>query len=155
MNPLLLNTIWTMGQSLLDRFFPDPEQRAAAQLELLKMQQQGDFKEIDAALARDLAQADINKMEASSTNSFVSGWRPAAGWVCVLGLMYQFLLRPMAPWLLNVFGHPVPELPSLEGSLMELTFAMLGLGGLRTFDKVKGVASGNPSSVTTVKQVVN
>lgn len=137
MNPLIVGSILQMGESLLDRFFPDPTARAAAQLELLKMQQTGDFKEIDAALSRDLAQAKINEVEASSQNAMISGWRPAAGWICVAGLFYQFLLRPLAPWLLTITGHPVPDLPSLEGSLMELTFAMLGIAGLRSFDKKK------------------
>lgn len=137
MNPLLIGGIMSMGERLLDKFFPDPEQRAQAQLELFKMQQDGELKAIDAALQRDLAQADINKVEASSANGLVSGWRPASGWVCVAGLFYEFLFRPLAPWLLTIAGHPVPDLPSLEGVLMELTFALLGIGGLRSFDKKK------------------
>lgn len=148
MNPLLIGSILQMGESLLDRFFPDPAERATAQLELLKMTQAGEFKEIDAALSRDLAQAKINEVEASSASGFISGWRPAAGWICVAGLAYQFLFRPLAPWLLTITGHPVPDLPSLEGSLMELTFAMLGIAGLRSFDKKKIV----DAKVRTIEQ---
>jgi len=147
-NPLLIGSILQMGESLLDRFFPDPTSRAAAQLELLKMTQAGEFKEIDAALSRDLAQAKINEVEASSSNGLISGWRPAAGWICVAGLAYQFLFRPLAPWIITISGHPVPDLPSLEGSLMELTFAMLGIAGLRSFDKKKIV----DAKVQTINQ---
>lgn len=137
MNPLLLNSIFSIGQSILDRFFPDPAQKAAAQMELLKMQQEGQFKDLDAALQSDLAQAHINEVEAANSSLFVSGWRPGAGWICVAALFYQFLLRPLAPWCMSVAGHPVPELPTLDGSLMELTFALLGLGGMRSYDKKK------------------
>lgn len=127
---------------LLDKLIPDPEARAKAQLDLLKLQQDGAFKELDAQLQVNLAQAEINKVEAASQNGFQAGWRPLAGYACVAGLGYEFLLRPMLPWVLTVSGvQGVPDLPSLDGVLFELMFGMLGLGTLRTADRWKRVSA--------------
>lgn len=124
--------------NLLDRVIPDPEEKAKAQLELLRLQQEGAFKQLDAELQVSLAQAEINKVEAASQNGFQAGWRPLAGYACVFGLIYEFLLRPMLPWVLTVCGVPaVPPLPSLDQVLFELMFGMLGLGALRTADRWK------------------
>ena len=120
---------------LLDKLIPDPEARAKAQLDLLKLQQDGAFKELDAQLQINLAQAEINKVEAASQNGFQAGWRPLAGYMCVAGLGYEFLLRPLLPWALTVSGVEAPPLPSLDGVLFELMFGMLGLGTLRTADR--------------------
>lgn len=123
---------------VLDRAIPDPEQKAKAQLELLRLEQEGAFKELDAQLQVNLAQAQINQQEAAQTGVFRGGWRPAAGWACVFGLAYEFMVRPLLPWLLTVFGaEAVPELPSLDGVLFELLFGMLGLGTLRTAERWK------------------
>ena len=124
--------------NVLDRAIPDPEQKAKAQLELLRLQQEGAFKELDAELQVNLAQAQINEAEAQQSDFFRGGWRPAAGWACVFGLAYEFMLRPLLPWALAVAGaEGIPELPSLDGVLFELLFGMLGLGTLRTADRWK------------------
>ena len=125
--------------ALLDKLIPDPEARAKAQLDLLKLQQDGAFKELDAQLQINLAQAEINKVEAASQNGFQAGWRPLAGYMCVAGLGYEFLLRPLLPWALTVSGVEAPPLPSLDGVLFELMFGMLGLGTLRTADRWKRI----------------
>lgn len=124
---------------LLDRLIPDPEARAKAQLDLMKLQQDGAFKELDAQLQVNLAQAEVNKIEAASQNGFQAGWRPLAGYACVAGMAYEFLLRPLLPWVLTVSGVGAPPLPSLDGVLFELVFGMLGLGTLRTADRWKRV----------------
>ena len=126
---------------LLDKLIPDPEARAKAQLDLLKLQQDGAFKELDAQLQINLAQAEINKVEAASQNGFQAGWRPLAGYMCVAGLGYEFLLRPILPWALTVSGVEAPPLPSLDGVLFELMFGMLGLGTLRTADRWKRISA--------------
>jgi Holin of 3TMs, for gene-transfer release len=123
-----------LGNTLITRIFPDPAQQANAKLELLKLQQSGD-------LATMTAQTDINKEEAKSASLFVSGWRPAIGWVCALALFYQYLLKPLASSLLPAFGLTVPPLVGLDDNLWQLMMGMLGMGGLRTFEKVQGVAS--------------
>lgn len=125
---------------LIDRLFPDPQKAAEAKLEMIKMQQAGDFKELDQQLQINLAQAKVNEAEASSTDPFRAGWRPFTGWVCGFGLAYSFLMRPIFPWVYAAITHttlaPMPEIDI--GSLMGLLLGLLGLGGLRTYEKVKG-----------------
>lgn len=136
----LLPSIFEIGSRVLDRVFPDPEQRAKAQLELMRLDQEGQFKELDVQLQVSLAQAKINEADATSQNPFQAGWRPAAGWVCVAGLAYQFIVCPLLPWVLTVCGvHDVPPLPGLDDILFELILGMLGLGGLRTAEKHRRV----------------
>lgn len=125
---------------IIDKIIPDPEQKAKAQLELLRLDQEGAFKEMDAILQTNLAQAKINEIEAASQNGFQAGWRPLAGYVGVLGMAYEFLLRPILPWTLTVCGvDGVPPLPSLSDVLFELMFGMLGLASLRTADRWKRI----------------
>ena len=103
-------------------------------------------KKIDQAT--DLAQVDINKIEAASTSLFVSGWRPAVGWVGVAGLAYQFLGYPLMQWCW-AFGQGVDIIPQGLSAppdldveqLMVLLSGLLGFGGMRSFEKHKGVAS--------------
>jgi hypothetical protein len=127
--------ILKIGSTILDRVIPDPQARAAAQLEMFKAQQAGEFKELDNDLQLALAQNETNKIEASSDMFFKSGWRPFVGWVCGTGLAYQFLIRPL---LVGITGHEYPELDM--GTLITLLGGLLGLGSLRTFEKAKGVA---------------
>jgi hypothetical protein len=98
--------------------------------------------------ATDLAQVDVNKIEAASSNLFVSGWRPAVGWVGVLGLGYQFLGYPFMQWAW-AFGQGIDLIPQGLSAppdlnveqLMTLLAGLLGFGGMRTFEKHKGVAT--------------
>jgi hypothetical protein len=124
---------------VIDRVIPDPTQRAAAQLELLRLQQAGQFKQIETDLQMALAQTEINKVEAASSDPFRGGWRPAAGWVCVSGLGYQFLFQPLLAWASALQGWPVPPVLDL-GDLYGLLFGMLGLGAYRSFERVRGKA---------------
>jgi hypothetical protein len=91
-------------------------------------------------------QLEINKAEAMSASFFKGGWRPAVGWVCVIGLFYQFIVRTILPWCIEVGAQTfhaavaIPQLPALDmGTLMMLLSGMLGLGGFRTFEKIKGI----------------
>lgn len=85
-------------------------------------------------------QTEINKVEAASSSLFVAGWRPAVGWVCVLGLGYSYLVYPFLLWYAAAYNVDLHNLPKLEtDGLYQLVLAMLGLGTLRTFEKVKGV----------------
>lgn len=121
---------------LLNKVLPDADAKAKAQLELARLAQDGEFKQLDAQLQISLAQAKINEIEAAQSNPFSAGWRPAAGWVCVLGLGYEFLARPLLPWMLAVAQVPeVPPLPSLDGVIFELIFGMLGLGTMRSLER--------------------
>ena len=125
---------------VLDKIIPDPQAAADAKLKALELAQKGDLAALDAELRLALGQIEVNKAEAT-TDMFRGGWRPAVGWVCVVGLGYQFLLQPLLPWLVALFGAQVPPLPVIDNeSLMVLLTGMLGLGGLRTIERVKGKA---------------
>lgn len=130
-----------IGGKLIDKFFPDPAAKQAAQLKLMEMAQAGEFKALEADLQMALGQMEINKAEAQSGSFFVAGWRPAVGWVCVLGLAYTFIAWPILHWYSNKHGIDIP--PQLElGPLITLLGGLLGLGGFRTYEKIKGVARG-------------
>ncbi|HEY8877782.1 MAG TPA: holin family protein [Roseateles sp.] len=129
-----VTAILDIGGKVIDRLFPDPAQKAAAQLELFKLQQQGELSQI-------AGQMDINKQEAASSNAFVAGWRPFVGWVCGTGFAVQFVVGPLAEWGAALAGHPV-KFPQMDmATMMPLLFGMLGLGAYRSVEKVKGVAS--------------
>jgi len=121
-----------IGSKVIDKIWPDPIERDKAKLELLRLQQSGELAVI-------VGQMEINKVEAASTSLFVAGWRPGVGWTCVFGLAYSFVAQPLLAWGSNIWTIPVP--PELDmGTLITLLGGMLGLGGLRTAEKMKGVA---------------
>jgi hypothetical protein len=97
-------------------------------------------KRLAAELTIVQGQLATNQAEAASPSAFTSGWRPGIGWVCVLALFAQYVGRPMLAWGGIVTGHPFPPLPGIDDNLWQLMLGMLGLGGLRSFEKVKGVA---------------
>lgn len=138
MNPLLLGGVFEIGKTIIEKVWPDPEVQAKAQIELLKLQQEGAFRELDVDLQLKMAQIELNKIEAAQNGTFKGGWRPAVGWICAAGLLYEFLIRTIVPWALAVtLGHDVPPMPSLDNVLMELLFAMLGLGMYRSYEKTR------------------
>jgi hypothetical protein len=129
-----VSALLDIGGKVLDRVFPDPTQQAAARLELLKLQQSGELTQI-------AGQMDINKLEATNPSVFVSGWRPAIGWICGAGFAVQFVVGPLAEWGSTLYGHPV-KFPTMDtGTMMPLLLGMLGLGGMRTAEKIQGVAA--------------
>lgn len=129
-----------MLPGILDKIIPDPAAAADAKLKALELAQRGELATLDADLRLMLAQADINKAEAS-TDLFRGGWRPACGWVCAAGLAYTFLLRPVLPWLASLAGADVQAMPEIDtDTLMVLLTGMLGLGGLRTVERIRGKA---------------
>lgn len=135
-----LDAIPLIGK-VLDRLIPDPAAKAQAQLDLLKMQQSGELAQLAADTDLAKGQTDVNKQEAASTNTFVSGWRPFIGWVCGLGMASQFVIGPLFTWGATLYGHPT-AFPVLDmGTLLTLLFGMLGLGSMRTVEKINGVAS--------------
>ena len=83
-------------------------------------------------------QTKINEIEAQSTSFFVSGWRPFVGWVCGVGVGFNYVLRPLINYVLAVFYPLVEQMKSLDMSqLMPLLMGMLGFGALRTYEKLK------------------
>jgi hypothetical protein len=132
MLPVITALLPALG-TLIDRLIPD---RAAAERAKAEMEQQL----VTAANQAALAQVEVNKIEAAHSSVFVAGWRPSIGWVCAAGLAWAFVLAPIASWALVVLGIKA-ELPAIHTDyLLELVLAMLGIGGLRTFEKLRGVA---------------
>lgn len=129
-----ISALLDVGSKVIDRVWPDPAQAASAKLELMKLQQSGELAQI-------AGQMDINKVEAANPSVFVSGWRPGIGWVCGAGFAVQFVIGPLAEWGSALYGHPV-KFPQMDtGTMMPLLLGMLGLGGMRTAEKMQGVAA--------------
>lgn len=128
----MIQTLLPLIGTVLDRIIPDKNAKEKAKQEIEKTL-------IDNAVALNLAQAETNKIEASHRSVWVAGWRPCLGWVAALGFAWMFVAQPIAQWLILLTGHEIP-LPDFQTeALLELTFAMLGLAGLRTYEKQKGL----------------
>ena len=112
---------------------PDVNERARAEAEFNKML-------LDAVVREGVDNRDTNKVEAAHRSIFVSGWRPFIGWVCGAALCFQYLVRPFWVWAAAIWLPDTPVPPTLDGMLWELILGMLGIGGLRTVEKWKGVA---------------
>jgi len=128
--------------ALLDKIIPDPNERERAKAELMKAERTADLEEIKLALSADNMQAEINKVEASNPKLFISGWRPFIGWVCGVAFAYHFVLQPILAFVIansNIEGRV--ELPEFDmQALSTVLMGMLGLGGLRTLEKIKSVS---------------
>ena len=130
----LLPSILPAVTNVIGRFLPeDKEAKAKAEREI--------EQQLTTHLAKiDLAQLDINKAEASHRSIFVAGWRPFIGWTCGLALAYNYVIQPIAVFALAQTGYLI-DLPTLSMSeIMPVLMGMLGLGGLRTFEKFKKVS---------------
>ena len=126
---LLINPI----TKILDKFIPDADEKAKLAYEIATLAER-------QAHENALAQIAVNKEEAKHKSTFVSSWRPFIGWTCGVALAYHFIIQPLLIFVFAVTGQPV-ELPTFDmGSLMTVLMGMLGLGGLRTFEKFKGVS---------------
>ncbi len=121
-----ISAVADLASTVIGRLWPDKSEQERAQMA--------------AALTIVQGQLDANRAEAASPSAFTSGWRPAIGWVCGAALGMQYIARPLVAWVGIVTGHPLPELPGIDDNLWELMLGLLGLGGLRTFEKTRGVA---------------
>lgn len=127
---------------LLNKIIPDPAQRAEAQYKMLELAQKGEFHEFDANVQLALAQIKVNEAEAASPGVFKGGWRPAAGWLCVIGGLGYPLVRSLLPWVLQVAGvQGVPPMPAMDGTeAMAMLGSLLGLGAMRMRERTAGKA---------------
>lgn len=133
MNPLILGPILEVGKTILDRFLPDTEEKRKAEAELVRMAMEGELRQV-------IAQLEINAREAQHPSIWVAGWRPGAGWVGVVGFGYAVFLHPLLTWVASIQGWPPP--PTVDVDLLWVVLSgMLGIGGLRTYEKTKGVAT--------------
>jgi hypothetical protein len=124
---------------IIDKLVPDKEAAAKMKLDTIRLDQEGEFKKIDADLQVMLAQAEINKAEASSSDAFRGSWRPAVGWVCVTGMAWTYVASPLLGWFSAAKGWPAP--PTIDTfDLLIMLGGMLGFGGMRSFERIKGRA---------------
>lgn len=124
--------------SIIDKAIPDPAAQAQAKIEMMKLEQEGAFKDLEAQLQRDLQQIELNKIEAQSPSLFKSGWRPMIGWVCGFGLIYATILFPLLQWVAVIWNITPP--PNLEtGVLLTALGGILGIGGMRSYEKKMGL----------------
>ncbi len=127
--------------AIINKVVPDKAAAAQAVATLNQLQLQGALQEEFAQLqAVTSAQSDVDKAEATNANIFVSGWRPMIGWVCGAALASQYIARPLLQWIFTIAHQPLPALPGIDDNLWQLMFGLLGLGTLRTVEKIKGVA---------------
>ena len=118
---------------LLGKFVPDQTEKLKLAHEIATLTEK-------QAHSIAMAQIEVNKVEAASNSIFKGGWRPFIGWVCGTAFAYHFVLQPLLVFILTYAGYPVPELPEFDmASLMTVLGGLLGLGGLRTFEKYKGI----------------
>lgn len=135
-----IGSLLDFGRTIIERFVPDPAMKLKATQDMYDAQQKGELAKMAAETGLVMAQIDVNKVEAANASLFVSGWRPAVGWTCVLGLVYSFLMQPLLEWASPGLGL-VTMPPKLDmGTLITLLGGMLGIGGLRTVEKLKGVS---------------
>ena len=132
MNPMILGPILEVGKSLIGRLFPDAEAKAKAEADLLVMIQTQEFQKV-------LAQLEINAAEAASPDPFTSRWRPFVGWCCGFGFLWATIGQPIFTYVAAIKGWP--PAPAIDTEvLLYVLGGMLGLGTLRTVEKVKGSA---------------
>ena len=130
----MLESLIAPVAGLLDKFIPDADERNRLAHEIATMSERH---------AHELAkgQIEINKVSAAHKSMFVAGWRPFVGWTCGVALAWHFVGQPLAVFVITYAGVEAPPLPVFEmQSLLTVLLGMLGLGGLRTFEKTKGVS---------------
>jgi hypothetical protein len=130
----LLPSILPIVMDVVGRFLPEDKEARAKAERAVKAQLTTHLAKID------IAQLGINKQEAAHRSIFVAGWRPFIGWTCGVALAYTYVIQPILIFGLGQAGHLV-SLPTMDiGEMMPVLMGILGLGGLRTFEKYKGMA---------------
>lgn len=132
MNPLILGPVLEIGKRLIDNLFPDPAQKAKAELDMMVLLQTQDLQKV-------LGQLQVNAAEAASPHLFVAGWRPFVGWCCGLGFLWAAIGQNLFAYVAAINGWPEPPAVDTE-VLLYVLGGMLGLGTLRTVEKSKRVA---------------
>jgi hypothetical protein len=127
MSALGIGEVADLAKDVINRFFPDKSEQEKQQL--------------TATVALIQGQLEINKAEAANPNTFVSGWRPFIGWVCGAGCAWNWVGLPIVKAGLAIAGHPIVLSPADISEMLPLLLGMLGLGGLRTVEKINGVAA--------------
>ena len=127
-----ISTVLDIGGKILDRVIPDTNARDKAKEELAKAINDQDFQIT-------MAQIAVNAEEAKSDNLFKSGWRPSVAWVCSIAFALHFVVLPILNIGLVGFGYKAIVIPFDMDTLFTVLGGLLGLGGLRTVEKMKGI----------------
>ena len=132
MNPLFLGPSLELAKGMIDRWFPDPAQKAKAEMDMMVLLQTQDMQKV-------IGQLQVNAAEAANPSMFVAGWRPFVGWCCGLGFLWACIGQPVFAYIASVKGWP--PAPAIDTDvLLYVLGGMLGLGTLRSVEKVKGAA---------------
>lgn len=134
-----VTSVANLVHDVLDRVLPDKAANDAAKLQLAEMQLNGELSQV-------AGQIQTNIAEAASSHVFVSGWRPYIGWICGTSLLYEMILRPLLTFAVGCFGGHTAA-PSIQlQDLMTILAGLLGLGAMRTVEKVNGVSGTQDSA---------
>lgn len=125
---------------IIDRVFPDPKDKLALQEQINSLAAAEEQRQHDEVMG----QIQVDTAEAQNANLFVSGWRPFVGWVCGFGVAYSFILEPLGEFVAKLY-HYSGQFPALDvTNLMTLMMGMLGMGYLRTKEKMAGIPDSQP-----------
>ena len=129
----LLNNLIGPVTGILDKVIEDKDQKAKLAHELATMADKLSHEQ-------QLAQIEVNKAEAASGSLFKGGWRPFIGWVCGIAFCYHFVIQPLIIFVVAIIGIDIPDLPEFQmNTLLTVLGGLLGIGGLRTYEKQKGL----------------
>ena len=139
--------LMSLGEKLISRIWPDPEKQAEELRKLKELEQSGDLEALRLNIQLMLGQIEINKTEAQHKSVFVAGWRPAVGWVCVSVLAFNYIGVYLLEYV-SMFVDGMPEAPKRfdMSDLWPVLLGMLGIGGMRSWDKSRGVQTDSISS---------
>lgn len=130
-----------LGGKIIDRLIPDPAAKAQATLQLMQMKANGEMAALTADTDLAKAQIEVNKAEATSSSLFVAGARPFILWTCGVALANDFIARPIAVFVASLMHVSGASWPALDmQSLLPLLLGLLGLGAMRTYEKISSAA---------------
>lgn len=133
-----LSSILSVGQSVIERIWPDANKRAEEMRKLEELKQTGDLKMMELHVKRLTSQMEVNKVEAGHPSRFVAGWRPFVGWVGGSSLAYAAILEPLMRFAATMYGYD-GEFPEIDTSTTTtVLMGMLGIGAMRSYDKRNG-----------------
>ena len=143
-----LSAIFDVGKTVIEKMWPDPVKQAQEIRKLEELRQNGDLAKLSAHVNLMTGQMAVNVKEAEHKSIFVAGWRPFIGWVGGMALAYQYIVYPLLGWVWQIAaviwvipeGITPPPVP-VGSDLYPIILGMLGIGGMRSYDKHKGTAT--------------
>jgi hypothetical protein len=141
-----------LAGKIIERIFPDRTEQEKAKLAMMQLQETGALQREMNDFNLAIEQIKVNAVEAASGSRFVAGWRPFIGWVCGFSLFYNYIFFPLYAYTAKLAYAAAPAMPALDnGQLISLLMALLGLGAMRSYEKVKQFDSPNAPNPAPVK----